>query len=119
MTEFVPAVDFIAVVCTDDGQHARLDFEPVVVRADGTVDTMTTRKAALPGAGKLGSAIGQRVVVNTDGHRDDFQGRRAWRWVCPVCKRDVKLNDASLTKIAHAYIEAGARRVLDISLLPN
>ena len=110
--------EFIAVVCTDRGQHARMNFESIIVRDDGTVDTMKTRKAALPGSGTLGSSIGQRVVIATDGHRDDYDGRRRWRWVCDTCGRDVALNEDTFTAIVRAYAE-NHRRVLDLSLLPS
>jgi len=114
----VPVEHFIAVVCTDRGQHARMNLGTIMVREDDSVATMTTRKAALPGSGSLGAAIGQRVVVGTDGNRDDHDGHRRWRWICGTCRRDVVLNETSLTALARAWVDSG-RRVLDVSELPT
>lgn len=116
--DYIPVDSSIAVVCTDRGQHARMNFEAITIRADGTVATMTTRKAALPGSGALGSGIGQRVVVATDGHREDYAGRRRWRWVCKTCGRDVALNQDSLVKLALGLVAAN-QRVFDISHVPT
>ena len=108
---------YVNVVCTDRGHHARSDIATVIVRDDGSVDTSTTRKAALPRSGQLRSAIGQRVIVATSDHRDDFDGRRRWRFPCPRCGRDVPMNEDSLRRAAVGCADAGMP--FDISALPS
>lgn len=106
--------EFVAVVCTDRGQHARTDLGHLMVREDGSVDSHAVRKGPSP----IISDIGKRMYVAASDAREDYQGTRRWRWVCPRCGRDVPLSDENMTAIAREFV-AAARRAFDISHLPT
>lgn len=127
--DYVPEAYRVEVICTDRGQHGQRSLATFVVRIDGTFDTASTRKAALPGAATfrvtcddgaledLPSGIGPRKVVGVD-NRDDFDARRRWRFRCTTCGRDVPINEKTARTLVDAFASE-PRRVVDVSLLPS
>lgn len=124
-----PADDFeIAVVCSDRGQHTRFTLDSkIVVKADGTVTTTTTRMAASEwGRGAtvtdptdgLTSALPPKTPRTTTGARDDYGDERKYRFRCKHCgRRNVPLREETLRRVALGYRDAG-KHVLDISRMP-
>jgi hypothetical protein len=118
--------EYIKVICEGSRRvpHASTELGTLIVRDDGSVDMMTTRKKPAPWQNvpdaKLvadGAVVEAppSMVVSADDHRDDFDGNKRWRLSCSRCGRDQPLTEAKVAPVANGLIAIG-RRVLNLSL---
>lgn len=114
----------IIIVCTDKGQHGRLELARLR-RTSAGVEHVRTRNAPTPGGptatlrapGEAPSLLGATIPVAAPDVRDDFEGRQKFRFQCPVCLRDDKWGEATATHRVDALLAAGMSTV-DISRIP-
>jgi len=115
----------IEIVCTDRGTHGRVAFTPLKLVGD-RVEAAAIRKAAAPklqGAEAVLPEVSDEtfalpgyvyvVAVNVS---EDFEGRRRFRFTCPICSLDKPIREDTALVLARGYLDAG-RRAIDLSLL--
>ena len=116
----------IKIVCTDRGQHGPAELATLRVREDKTFELAATRLAAAPWADVPGAQIAaegitvpapKQVLKKTDDRRDNYGGRRRWRFSCARCGRDMPVNEPTMTKIVDAKVAIG-EGIVDFSFLP-
>ncbi len=115
----------VQVVCSDRGQHGRLELGGLRLGRSGVVEDVRVRTAPAPwGPGGAlieptgeRHALGPTVPARAPETRADHEGRTKFRYTCPVCSRDVPWNLETATKYFWG-VRAAGRSVVDISLLP-